>query len=577
MLRTGFRPRRARKGVEVVGRPKVFGECREPLRRHPREENRFFVGVRKTREKREQRVLRLSLREDCFGQSDAAVALDVETNARGGVRGSGHGGIPPYSVGAWVGRFADFGERFFSGLDARHRKAPFRHENDGRMFARIGFGDFEGFGDRVDRSRKEHVVRERFVEARNENVVGFFQGARDRVGFVRADAEIRFEFRLDGFGGLQAPEGFFKHGGSRPFDAFRQENHHAPVAHRARGVFHCLLHLIDVDVLGVAAAGGDHEVGRLRNHGAVDAVDEFARFAVGGAVVAREHADEAVTGVEDRVEEKERAAFRKERHSFHLVFVAGVAVRNAELRMFVEHEAVVDAHGFHRCAPGENRLAPAAVAREVVVHDRARQNDVVDVAELFVDPDGRTARGGAEVFEVFRAGRNRVVGLQAPRNVRTHLCDDFFVGHFAVRAEGENDLHVRVGNAESVEFVHENGHEVEAVRNARRVVADEGHGVAGLHDLFERGRADRVTYGVEHRFGDVLDNGKVGRAHFGKHVFVGNGKGLGAASVGKFADSIGHGCLLEVGPRPREANAGRRIRLAGAPLRLRSHRGVRKY
>lgn len=62
--------------------------------------------------------------------------------------------------------------------------------------------------------------------------------------------------------------------------------------------------------------------------------------------------------VENGVEEKERAALRKERDALHLVFIAGVARGAAERGVFVEHEAVVDAHGLHRGAAGRIALRP---------------------------------------------------------------------------------------------------------------------------------------------------------------------------------------------------------------------------
>ena len=52
---------------------------------------------------------------------------------------------------------------------------------------------------------------------------------------------------------------------------------------------------------------------------------------------------------------------------------------------------MVDANGFHCRAPGQNRLASAAVAGKIVMYDGAREDDVVDIAKMFVDPDGGAA------------------------------------------------------------------------------------------------------------------------------------------------------------------------------------------
>ena len=261
---------------------------------------------------------------------------------------------------------------------------------------------------------------------------------------------------------------------------------------------------------------------------------------MGGDVVAREHAKELVLGVENGVEEEEGAALRKERDPFHLVFVAGVPLRDAEARLFVEHEAVVDAHGLHGGAARKNGLAAAAVAREVVVHDRPGEDHVVDVAEFLVNPDGRAAGSVAEVFEVFRLRGDGIEHAKARGDFLAHLLDHLFVRHFAVRAEREDDLHVFVGDAEAVHFVHEHGHEVKAVRDARRIVADEGDGVAGLDDFRDRGKTDRVVDGFENAFGDVFHDGEGLGADFLEDEFVVEFEGLAAAAVGKVKGADRH-------------------------------------
>ena len=132
-----------------------------------------------------------------------------------------------------------------------------------------------------------------------------------------------------------------------------------------------------------------------------------------GNIIAREHAQKFVLGIENSVEEKQRTALSKERDAFHLVFVAGIADRAAQTCIFIEHEAVVDAHRFHGGAARQNGLAASAVAREVVMHDGTRENDVIDVAQMLVDPHGSAAARRTEVFEVFVLGGGAVVHLQA--------------------------------------------------------------------------------------------------------------------------------------------------------------------
>ena len=337
-------------------------------------------------------------------------------------------------------------------LDARHREAAFGHQNDRRLVTYILLGDFKRFLDGVDGARKEHVLGKLTIETRHEDVTGVRDRARDGKSFVGADAEVGFEFGLDGFRSLQTAEGLFEHLGTRAFLAVGQKNHYAAFANGAHGVVHRLLHLVDVDVLREAAAGGDYEVGELRDHAPVDFIDEFAGFLVSGDVVAREHAQEFVLGIENGVEEEQRTTLGKERDAFHLVFIARIADGAAESGILVEHEAVIDAHRFHGGATRQNGLAAAAVAREVVVHDGARQNDVIDVAQMLVDPHGSAAARRAEVFEVFVLGGGAVVHLQARGNFFAYGFDHFLMRHVAVRAQREDDVHVFVLDAELVNY-----------------------------------------------------------------------------------------------------------------------------
>ena len=259
-----------------------------------------------------------------------------------------------------------------------------------------------------------------------------------------------------------------------------------------------------------------------------------------GDVVAREHAQELVLRVQDGVEEEERAALGEERDALHLVLVAGVARRAAERGVFVEHEAVVDANGLHRGAAGKDGLSAAAVAGEVVVHDRAREDHVVDVAELLVDVHGRSAGGRAEVFEVVVIRADAVVHLEAGGDVFAHALDHFLVRHGAVGPEREDDLHVLVLHAETVHLIDEHRHEVEAVGDAGRVVADEGDGVAGLDDLFDRRAVDRVADRLEHAAPDVLHRRELFGADHLQNAVLFNGKGFATAPVGEVVGLHGH-------------------------------------
>ena len=256
-------------------------------------------------------------------------------------------------------------------------------------------------------------------------------------------------------------------------------------------------------------------------------------------------------GVENGVEEEEGAALRKERHTFHLVVVAGVAFHAAEAGLFGKHVAVVHADRFHRGAARKDGLSAAAVAGEVVVNDRTREEDVVDMAEFLVDPDGSAERRRAEVFKVVLVGRDAVVHLDAAGNFGAHFLFHLFGRHGAVRAEREDDLHVFVRNAELIHLVDENRHEDFAVGDAGRIVADEGDRVAGLHDLIDGGQTDRMVERFKNVLVHVLHDFKGFGADDLQHIVGVVLKGFPAVSVSEVISCKRHVfllCLTAAGP-----------------------------
>ena len=220
-------------------------------------------------------------------------------------------------------------------------------------------------------------------------------------------------------------------------------------------------------------------------------------------IVAGKHLQELMLCVQHGVEEEERAALRKARHAFHLVLIDRVAHRLAKTRMRIQHEAVILAHGFHRGAARKNSLAPSAVAREIVVNNRAGQNDVVHVTDVLIDQHRRTAGSLPEIKEVLIHMAVRIDHLHSRGDFRAHGFDHFIMRHIAVGAERKHDLHVLIRNAEPVHFIKEHRHEVVRIRNAREVVADEGDRLSRLHDFIKRRAADRMADGFKHPAFDV--------------------------------------------------------------------------
>ena len=169
---------------------------------------------------------------------------------------------------------------------------------------------------------------------------------------------------------------------------------------------------------------------------------------------------------------------------------------------------------------------------------------MVDVAQVLVDANGRAARSGAEIDEVFVNRGDAVVVADAASDVFADFRGHFFRGHGAVRSEREDDAHVFVGHAEAVHLFDEDRHEDFAVGNARRVVADEGDGVARANDFLEGLRADRMADRVKNGAAHVFKNGQVFRANDFENVVGFVFEGLGASAVSEGVGLFCHGCLV---------------------------------
>ncbi|CCZ17292.1 unknown [Sutterella wadsworthensis CAG:135] len=179
-----------------------------------------------------------------------------------------------------------------------------------------------------------------------------------------------------------------------------------------------------------------------------------------------------------------------------------------------------------------------------MVDDCARQEHMINVAKELIDPDRRAERRLAEVLEVIRIGGDAVEHRQAAGNLFTDLLNHLFMRHRPVCAQREDDAHIGVGYAEAVEFIDEDWHEHKAVGNAGRIIADEGYGVAGLHNLAERREPDGVLEHVEQVPFDVFEYGLRLRAYDLQNVGVVVFKRLCAAAVGEHIFLQCHGSLL---------------------------------
>ena len=165
--------------------------------------------------------------------------------------------------------------------------------------------------------------------------------------------------------------------------------------------------------------------------------------------------------------------------------------------------------------------------------DGAGENDVIAVGNAPVNKHRREAAGRAEVFEILGNVAVAVIHLDPSRDLVADAFAHLLFGHQAMRAEGKDDLHIRVGDAEAVHLIDQHRHEIKAVGDAGRIVADEGDGVAGFHALGERRSADGVANRVQHRPGNIRQGRRFRHSDLAQHTFFVEGKGFRAAAIGE--------------------------------------------
>ena len=158
---------------------------------------------------------------------------------------------------------------------------------------------------------------------------------------------------------------------------------------------------------------------------------------------------------------------------------------------------------------------------------------MVAVADPFVDQHRGETAGGAEIFKVFRNLGVAVEHFDSAGHFRAHAFHHFLMGHEAVGAQAEHDLHVFVGNAQLVQLVYQHRHKVEAVGHPGGVVADEGHGLARFDEFINGLCADGMVNGIQHPFGNVLHHRSLWHTDLFNYFTFVQGKAFGASSVVK--------------------------------------------
>ncbi|MPM53638.1 hypothetical protein SDC9_100407 [bioreactor metagenome] len=132
-----------------------------------------------------------------------------------------------------------------------------------------------------------------------------------------------------------------------------------------------------------------------------------------------------------------------------------------------------------------------------MVYNRSGQNNVVNITNKLIDPDRGTKRCITEILEIILSLGITVEHFDAACNFFTNAFDHFFVRHQPVRAQRKNNAHIFIFNAELVQFINQNRHEIEAVSDTRRVVTDKGHCLAWLYNFINWLRTDRMINGIK--------------------------------------------------------------------------------
>ena len=156
---------------------------------------------------------------------------------------------------------------------------------------------------------------------------------------------------------------------------------------------------------------------------------------------------------------------------------------------------------------------------------------MVTVTDPFVNKNRSKAAGCTKVFKVFRYLGITVEHFQTPGYFCAHAFHHFLVSHETVGAQAEHDLHVLVGDAQLVHFIHQHRHKVEAVGYAGRVVTDEGQGLARFYNLVNGFCSDWIINGFQHALWDIFHHRGFRHTDFFNHFAFVQGKGLASATI----------------------------------------------
>ena len=93
------------------------------------------------------------------------------------------------------------------------------------------------------------------------------------------------------------------------------------------------------------------------------------------------------------------------------------------------------------------------LSAEVMVNDRTCQDNVVDVAEMLIDPNRSSAGSRTEVLKVFLLVAETVVHLQTRSNVLANCLNHFFFCIICAKRESERTVSYVVDTSDCQQYM----------------------------------------------------------------------------------------------------------------------------
>ena len=182
--------------------------------------------------------------------------------------------------------------------------------------------------------------------------------------------------------------------------------------------------------------------------------------------------------------------------------------------------AMVFLNGVPARHTGEDQLAAAAVTGEQVGRDAVDDDDLVRGDDVLVEHDLRAQLRRAHAGQLVVVAAVVLVHLDALRDFLTDDADILFRRLLAVRALGEDDIHVFIGHTGQVQLVDHMNHVLgRAVPRARHIGNDEAHLVPLVEHFLQGLAADGMAHGLNGCLFHVAGRHRAAFQHFADMFF----------------------------------------------------------